>query len=586
MQMRRALDTKMSGGLCANESGSGYRSTPAVPMAAKTDGSGDAAMLETLNRIAETLGITAAAQGISLTCPMQVVTVNSQRTQHSLVLRIPGNNNRDFLIDTGSSYTIITRATYLLMKEQGVAGELLDKSDNIRFVSATDSDLGCSNDAKVSICIGSVMREVKARTCTNFGDIFPVLLGMDAITALGGVVNTRNNTVSFLDGEMGAADTMELVFDFGDCNPNDGESTNKTATAVAWSRVMSVSIAVNAKPTDCPAALFAKFASDDLKGPETEVPFSNWHPLAELQCPVVSDEGCQAELSANKYNRDFEIPASFATGNGDRQDNVFHRTHQAPSTLVDSNGSTTFTHTKCEKGHIVATTITERTVDPQNNSTATLCIDSKGVTAATRPVTSDDHSSVNPVYRTAEGDMLWQQLGLDDNDWANVSANRIIMEGALETNTNVFRPNDDGSLRRMHRLDGTPIEIGIVLEEGTQVHSKAYRVNEKWAVQVEERIRDIHRLGLIAPHGSICSPLLVVPKGTDGIRLTVDYRKVNKRIRPYTYPLTTCEDIFSRCGGATCFTTLDFKDFFYQFWLTPASREVKTFATPTQGNWM
>ena len=116
---------------------------------------------------------------------MQVVTVNNQRTQHSLVLRIPGNNNWDFLIDTGSSYTIITWATYLLMKEKGVAGDLLDKSDDIRFVSVTDSDLGYSNDARVSICIGNVTREVKARICTNFGDSFPVLLGMDAITQLG-----------------------------------------------------------------------------------------------------------------------------------------------------------------------------------------------------------------------------------------------------------------------------------------------------------------------------------------------------------------------------------------------------------------
>ena len=210
------------------------------------------------------------------------------------------------------------------------------------------------------------------------------------------------------------------------------------------------------------------------------------------------------------------------------------------------------------------------------------------MTAGKRPVTSEEKFGVNPVYRTAEGDTLWQKLGLDDNEWAQIAANRIIMEAALERNANVFRPNDDGSLRRIHQLDGTPIEIDIVLEEGTQVHSKAYRVNEKWAVKVEERIKDIHRQGLIvpAPHGSICSPLLVVPKGTDEIRLTVDYRKVNKRIKPYTYPLTTCEDIFSRCGGATRYTTLDFKDWFYQFWLTPASREVTTFATPTQGNWM
>ena len=100
--------------------------------------------------------------------------MNSHRTQHSLVIRIPGNNGRDFLIDTGSSYMIITRATYLLKKEQGVTGELLGKSDNIRSASAIDSDLDYSNDASVRIGIGNVTREVKARICTNFGDSFLV----------------------------------------------------------------------------------------------------------------------------------------------------------------------------------------------------------------------------------------------------------------------------------------------------------------------------------------------------------------------------------------------------------------------------
>ena len=191
-----------------------------------------------------------------------------------------------------------------------------------------------------------------------------------------------------------------------------------------------ISVAVNAQENDHPAALFAKFASDDLEGPETEVPFSDWRPLAKVQCPTGDD--CKVDISASKYNHDFEIPVSLELGNKDRQDDVFHRSHQAPSTLVDSQGSPTFTHTTCAKGHIVATVITERTVDSQSNSTATLCIDSRGVTATSRPVNNEVHNIVNSVYRAAEGDTLWKQLGLDDNDWANVAANRIIMQGALE----------------------------------------------------------------------------------------------------------------------------------------------------------
>jgi hypothetical protein len=263
------------------------------------------------------------------------------------------------------------------------------------------------------------------------------------------------------------------MFEFGDGMHPSKVSSTKTVTAVAWSSVMAASVTLDAKPTDSPAALFAKFSADDLEGPESEVAFTDWHPLAKLQSSDGRSVGDVARISATEYNSDFELPAPLTARDGDRQDNNFHRRHQSPATLIDSGGSTTFAHTECEKGHIVATKITERTVSSQNNYTATLCTDNRRMTAGKRPVTSDIRIGVNPVYRTAEGDTLWQQLGLDDNDWAQVAANRIIMEEALKRNANVFRPNDDGSLRRIHQLDGTPIEIDIVLEEGTQVHSKA-----------------------------------------------------------------------------------------------------------------
>jgi hypothetical protein len=69
---------------------------------------------------------------------------------------------------------------------------------------------------------------------------------------------------------------------------------------------MAASVTLDAKPTDCPAALFAKFTADELEGPEPEVPFCDWHPLAELQGHEGAPVGDIAELSANKYNRDFE----------------------------------------------------------------------------------------------------------------------------------------------------------------------------------------------------------------------------------------------------------------------------------------
>ena len=84
----------------------------------------------------------------------------------------------------------------------------------------------------------------------------------------------------------------------------------------------------------------------------------------------------------------------------------------------------------------------------------------------------------------------------------------------------------------------------------------------------------------------MCSPLLVLPKPNGDLRLTVDYRKLNCFIKPYTFPLTTTEDILSRIGGSTRFTTLDLKTWFWQFELSPEARACTTFVTPTMGAWM
>ena len=100
-------------------------------------------------------------------------------------------------------------------------------------------------------------------------------------------------------------------------------------------------------------------------------------------------------------------------------------------------------------------------------------------------------------------------------------------------------------------------------------------------------VREMQQQGLIspAPYSHFCSPLLVVPKPNGDIRMIVDYRTLNTYIKPYVYPLTTADDIFSRSGGCTRFSTLDFKSWFYQHSLSERSKQCTTFSTPTMGTW-
>ena len=54
-------------------------------------------------------------------------------------------------------------------------------------------------------------------------------------------------------------------------------------------------------------------------------------------------------------------------------------------------------------------------------------------------------------------------------------------------------------------------------------------MNPNYANQVKERINKLHRVGFIHPVDKVTrlSPILVVPKKNDKIKICVDYKKLN-----------------------------------------------------------
>ena len=197
-------------------------------------------------------------------------------------------------------------------------------------------------------------------------------------------------------------------------------------------------------------------------------------------------------------------------------------------------------------------------------------------------------SSIRAVYRKVEGDTLWQQLGLENNPWANLPRNKGILSKALAASGEIFTPDKDGNLRRVNNPDGSPVEVDINLKPGANVRHRAYRSGKFAKEQVRAKLLELEAQGLItrADDSTWGSSLLVVPKpGSGDIRMTVDYRQLNKRIEMYSYPCATAQDLFSRMAGATRFTTLDFKTWFYQFALSERSKECTTFVTPDNGAW-
>ena len=75
------------------------------------------------------------------------------------------------------------------------------------------------------------------------------------------------------------------------------------------------------------------------------------------------------------------------------------------------------------------------------------------------------------------------------------------------------------------------------------------------------------------------SPLVVVSKPDEDIRVCVDMRRANEAIIRERHPIPTIEEVLYDLNGATVFSKLDLKWGFHQIELEEQSRDVTTFVT-------
>lgn len=80
------------------------------------------------------------------------------------------------------------------------------------------------------------------------------------------------------------------------------------------------------------------------------------------------------------------------------------------------------------------------------------------------------------------------------------------------------------------------------------------------------------------------SPLLILPKKDAGFRWVVDFRRLNKLVKPNSsYPLPKINPLLSNLKGAALLTTIDIKDAYLQILLSPESRAKTAFYIPGKG---
>ena len=75
------------------------------------------------------------------------------------------------------------------------------------------------------------------------------------------------------------------------------------------------------------------------------------------------------------------------------------------------------------------------------------------------------------------------------------------------------------------------------------------------------------------------SPIVIMPKKDDNIRLCIDMRAANTAIKRIRHPIPTVHDISHELNGAKFFTKLDLTQAYHQLELAPESRQITTFIT-------
>jgi hypothetical protein len=121
----------------------------------------------------------------------------------------------------------------------------------------------------------------------------------------------------------------------------------------------------------------------------------------------------------------------------------------------------------------------------------------------------------------------------------------------------------------------------IELSDSTPVRSAPYRCAPPKTAIFRDMVNQLLGQGVVRPCKSpYASPAFLVSKRDGGLRLVVDYRKVNSEVLFDSYPMPTIDQTLHQFGGASVFSVLDLNSAYYQIPLSERSRRVTAFCTP------
>ncbi|XP_073946873.1 uncharacterized protein [Choristoneura fumiferana] len=124
-------------------------------------------------------------------------------------------------------------------------------------------------------------------------------------------------------------------------------------------------------------------------------------------------------------------------------------------------------------------------------------------------------------------------------------------------------------------------QMTIDLNDERPIASRPYRLSHHEREQVRSMIDEMLKAGIIRDSTSeYASPIILVRKPDGGLRMCIDYRKLNSVTVKERYPMPIIDDEIARLSGQAYFITLDLASGYYQVPIAERSKHLTSFVTP------
>ena len=119
------------------------------------------------------------------------------------------------------------------------------------------------------------------------------------------------------------------------------------------------------------------------------------------------------------------------------------------------------------------------------------------------------------------------------------------------------------------------------MEDDSPIKQPYRRVPPHQWAELKEHLQELLQRGVIKESNSeFASPIVLVRKSSGALRMCVDYRKVNARVKQDAYPLPRIEETLEALSGATYFSALDLASAYNQVQVSPEDQHKTAFVTP------